>query len=102
MDIVFAVGRQVVVDDQGDLLDVDTTSQEVGGDQDSGGAGTELAHDHVTLLLVHVAVLEEKTRDDVTNNPTKQLSCLKTLYASVMLRHTLRVSDRSKLSNSVA
>ena len=68
MDIVFAVGRQVVVDDQGDLLDVDTTSQEVGGDQDSGGAGTELAHDHVTLLLVHVAVLEEITRDDVMNN----------------------------------
>lgn len=33
------------------------THQEVSSDQHSAGAGPELPHDHVTLLLVHVAVL---------------------------------------------
>ena len=57
MNVVLPVGGQVVVDDQRDLLDVDASGQEVGGDQDAGGPGAELAHDDVTLLLVHVAVL---------------------------------------------
>jgi hypothetical protein len=56
MDVVLAVGGQVVVDDKGDLLDIDTTGEQVGGDQDTGRSGTELLHDHVTLGLVHVAV----------------------------------------------
>lgn len=33
------------------------TNQEVSSDQHSAGAGPELPHDHVALLLVHVAVL---------------------------------------------
>ena len=56
VDVVLPVGRQVVVDDQGDLLHVDTTGQQICGDQHPGGATAELAHDHVPLLLVHVAV----------------------------------------------
>ena len=56
VDVVLAVGGQVVVDDQRNLLHVDTTGQEIGGDQDTRGAGAELLHDHVTLALVHVAV----------------------------------------------
>ena len=50
MDVVLPVGWKVVVDDEGDLLDVDTTGEQVGGDQDTGGTGTELAHNNVTLL----------------------------------------------------
>lgn len=34
------------------------TNQKVCSDQHSAGAGSKLPHDHVTLLLVHVAVLE--------------------------------------------
>jgi hypothetical protein len=56
MDVVLAVGGQVVVDDEGDLLDIDTTGEQVGGDQDTGRSGTELLHDNVTLGLVHVTV----------------------------------------------
>ena len=56
MDVVLAVGGEVVVDHQRDLLHVDTACQEVGGDEDAGGAGAELAHDQVALLLVHVSV----------------------------------------------
>lgn len=56
MDVVLTVGGEVVVDDQRDLLDVNTTSQQVGGNEDTRRAGTELLHDEVTLGLVHVTV----------------------------------------------
>jgi hypothetical protein len=56
VDVVLAVGGQVVVNDKGDLLDIDTTGKEVSGDEDTGRSGTELLHDDITLGLVHVAV----------------------------------------------
>jgi hypothetical protein len=56
VDVVLAVGGQVVVDDQGDLLNIDTTSEQVGGNQNTGRSGTELLHDNITLSLVHVTV----------------------------------------------
>lgn len=56
MDVVLTVGREVVVDDEGNLLDIDTTGQEISGDQDTGRTGTELLHDQITLSLVHVTV----------------------------------------------
>lgn len=56
VDVVLAVGREVVVDDQGDLLDIDTTGEKVGGDEDTGRTRAELLHDHITLTLVHVTV----------------------------------------------
>ena len=39
-----------------DLLDVDTTGEQVGGDEDTRRARAELLHDDLALLLVHVAV----------------------------------------------
>ena len=42
------------------MLDVDTTGQQVGGDENTGRAGTELAHNDVTFFLVHVTVLKTK------------------------------------------
>ncbi len=56
MDVILAIRRQIVVDDQRDLLHVDTTSQQIGGDQHARGTRTELLHDHITLALVHVAM----------------------------------------------
>ena len=58
VDVVLAVGWQVVVYDQGDLLHVDASGEKVGSDEDAGRTGAELAHNHVPLLLVHIAVLE--------------------------------------------
>ena len=60
VNVIFSICGQVVVDDERDLLDIDTTGQQVGGDQDSGRSGPELAHDHITFLLVHVSVLKRK------------------------------------------
>lgn len=56
VDVVLPVGGEIVVDDQGNLLDIDTTGQKVSGNQDTRRAGTELLHDKITLGLVHVTV----------------------------------------------
>ena len=42
MDVVLAVGGQVVVDDERHLLHVDASGQQIRGDQHAGGAGAEL------------------------------------------------------------
>jgi hypothetical protein len=56
VDVVLLGRGQVVVDDQRDLLDIDTTGKQVGGDQDTGRTGSELLHDDLSLSLVHVTV----------------------------------------------
>ena len=56
VDVVLPVGGEIVVDDQRDLLDIDTTGQKVSGNQDTRRAGSEFLHNQVTLSLVHVAV----------------------------------------------
>uniref|UniRef100_A0A182QIK8 Uncharacterized protein n=1 Tax=Anopheles farauti TaxID=69004 RepID=A0A182QIK8_9DIPT len=39
-----------------DLLHVDTTSQQIGGDQHTRRTGTELLHDNVAISLLHITV----------------------------------------------
>lgn len=56
MDVVLTVGGEIVVDDQGDLLNINTTGKEISGDEDTGRSGTELLHDNITLSLLHVTV----------------------------------------------
>ena len=56
MDVVLPVRWEVVVDDKRDLLHVNTTGEQVSGDEHTRGAGSELLHDDITLSLVHVAV----------------------------------------------
>lgn len=56
MNVVFAIGRQIVVDDARDLLYIDTTSEQISGDEYTRRACTELSHDDLTLTLVHVTV----------------------------------------------
>ena len=48
--------RQVVVDNERDLLDIDTSCPHVGSDQHSRRAASELGHDGVPLLLDHLSV----------------------------------------------
>ena len=67
VNVVLPVGGEVIVDDAGDLLDVDAPGEQVGGDEHTGGPGAELTHDHVALLLVHVAVLKKKEEAQSVN-----------------------------------
>ena len=56
MDVVFLLEGKLVVDDKADLLNVDTSGKEIGGDEDTGGTSSELLHDHVTSHLVHLTM----------------------------------------------
>lgn len=38
------------------LLDINSTSEEIGGDEDTGGSRAELLHDDLALLLLHISV----------------------------------------------
>ena len=56
MDVELTIVGKIVVDDERDLLDVNTTGPNISGDEDSRLAASELLHDGVSLLLRHVAV----------------------------------------------
>jgi len=56
VDVVLLLDGQLVVDYEADLLDVDTTGEQVSGDEHTHGSLTELLHDDVTLDLVHLSV----------------------------------------------
>ena len=56
VDVVLAVSGQVIVDDQRDLLHIDTSGKKIGSNQDTRRSRTELLHNQVTLSLVHVTV----------------------------------------------
>ena len=56
MNVVLTVGGEIVVDDEGNLLNVDTTGQKISGDQDTRRTRSELLHNQITLSLVHVTV----------------------------------------------
>lgn len=56
MDVLLVVAGQVVVDDDGNLVNIDTTGQKIGGDENAGRTRTELGHDDVTLRLRGISV----------------------------------------------
>ena len=58
VDVVLAVRGQIVVDDERNLLHVNTTRKQIRRDENTGGAGTELLHQQLTLLFVHVTMLD--------------------------------------------
>lgn len=79
VNVVLTVGGEIVVDDQGNLLDIDTTGQKIGGDQDTRRTGTELLHDQVTLSLVHVTVHGrdgEVTGSELVSEPVDLSACV--------------------------
>lgn len=56
MDVVLLGSGEIVVDDKRDLLDIDTSGKQVGGNEDSRRTRSELLHDDLSLSLVHVTV----------------------------------------------
>ena len=58
VNIIFSIGWQIIIDDQGDLLDINTASQQIGGNKDTGRTRSELTHNDIALFLVHVTMLK--------------------------------------------
>mmetsp|Transcript_10387 Transcript_10387/g.28605 ORF Transcript_10387/g.28605 Transcript_10387/m.28605 type:complete len:315 (+) Transcript_10387:1048-1992(+) len=56
VDVELLVRRDIVANDQADLLHIDTASPKIRRHEDAGSSTTELAHHLVTSLLIHVSV----------------------------------------------
>lgn len=56
MDVVLLLLGKLKVDNESNLLDIDTTSEHISGDKDTHGTRSELLHHDFTLLLVHLTV----------------------------------------------
>lgn len=56
VNVVLTVGGQIVVDDQGNLLNIDTTGEKISGDENTRRSRAELFHDDIALSLLHVTV----------------------------------------------
>ena len=54
--VIFWLSWQIKVYDQGDLLHINTTSQEVSGDENTGRSRAEFTHNYITSILVHVTM----------------------------------------------
>ena len=66
VDVIFTVGGQVIVDDQRNLLHIDSASKEVGCNKNTRGTRSELLHQNLTLFLFHITMLQ---RCLVNNEP---------------------------------
>ena len=56
VNVKLSVGRKVIVDDQGNLLNIQTTTPKISCNQDSRVPLPELAHDAVSFFLIHRSV----------------------------------------------
>lgn len=55
-DIVLLLEWKLVVNDESNMLNIDTSCEMIGGDEDSGGTSSEFLHDTVSLDLIHLSV----------------------------------------------
>lgn len=56
VNVVLLLDGELVVDNETNLLDINTSSEQVGGDKNTDGSLSELLHDDVSLNLVHLSV----------------------------------------------
>jgi len=56
VNVVLLLEGKLVVDDETNLLDIDTSSKQIGGDENTDGTGSEFLHDSLSLELIHLTV----------------------------------------------
>jgi len=56
VNVVLQVSWEVIIDDQGDLLDVNTTSKKISGDQNSAGTSSEFVQNEISFLHGNISV----------------------------------------------
>ena len=76
MNVVLAVVGVVIVYDKLDVVHIQPPGCHVGGDQDGGGAGLELAEHPVPLALLLVAVDAHGRPAVLPHQPEHIISCL--------------------------
>jgi len=56
VNVVLLSLRELIVDNKTNLLNINTSGEQVSSDEDTGGTCSELLHDHVSLNLVHLTM----------------------------------------------
>jgi hypothetical protein len=56
VDVVLLLVGKLVVDDESDLLNINTSCKQISGNKNPGGTGSELFHDGVSFVLVHLTM----------------------------------------------
>jgi hypothetical protein len=56
VNVVLLLEGQLVVDNETNLLHINTSGKQIGSDENADGTGTELLHDDITSKLVHLSV----------------------------------------------
>jgi len=77
VDVVLLLEGKLVVDDETNLLHINTSSEQIGGNKNTDGTGSELLHDGLSLELVHLTV---HNRDNEVFLDHSLLELLDTLF----------------------
>lgn len=85
MNVIFTVTWEIVVDDETDLLDIDTTSPDVSSDEDSAITTPEFIHDSIPILLLHFTMHSAHSKVSFTHFISKPVD----LFARVAEYHSL-------------
>jgi len=56
VDVVLFFVGEFVVDDETNLLDIDSSGKKISGDEYSGGSSSKFLHDHISVDLVHFSM----------------------------------------------
>lgn len=77
VDVLLEVAREIVVDHERNLVNIDTTSEQVGGDENTRRARAELSQDDLALLLRDITVSRrdgEVTLAELLSQPVNSLA----------------------------
>jgi len=56
MDILFLAYGEIVIDNQVNLLNIDTSSKKISGNENSGTSSSKFFHNEISLVLLHISV----------------------------------------------
>lgn len=58
MNIILPIRGKIVINNQRNLLNVNSSSQQIGSNENPTGSASKMLHDFFTLLLIHITVLQ--------------------------------------------
>lgn len=104
VDVVLLVPGQVEVDDERHLLYVNSPGKKIGRDEHSAGTGSELLHDDVSDILIHLSVLTIKCRVKIIIRNSKYILILtiadtvKVLAVNLSVSHSTFLLELTKMT----
>ena len=95
VDVILAIIWIVVVDDKLDIIDVEASGGDVGGDEDGGAAGLELAQHPLPLLLLLVTVDAHRWPTVFPHQPFQNITSFEDLCKVLLFVECQKKSQQS-------